>query len=396
MKSFLLIVLIFLFATFSEASNHKSNSDSLAGNQVDNCNINQILILNAGYICDFAGNMMGGKSKGTVFLGKANIDLSFTTQNIGLWRGGEFFFNGAATHGQSPTEKLTGDFQVISNIDAGGDYIFIQEFWYKQSFNAFDLTIGLQDLNASFVSSDNSGMFINSSFGIASVISANVPTSIFPLTTLGVIGKLSLSESIDFRFAVFDGKPTSFSENKYNASWKLKKEDGGLFISELNYSRKRMSGESCYKVGFYYHTGYSEKHSETEQLSVVFTENYGFYMITDHILARRNRRSVGIFSQLAYSPSSINTHHLYIGLGTNIKGLFKQKPDVEIGTAIAFADFKNQTNHTHETIFELYCNIPLFSNFYVQPDMQYVLNPLGTEMELNNALVGMLRFGFLI
>lgn len=396
MKSLLSIILFVLSAIYSEASNHKANSDSLAGNQIDNYSINQVLILNAGYIGDFAGNMMGGKSKGTVFLGMANIDLSFTTDNIGLWRGGELYFNGAATHGQSPTEKLTGDFQVISNIDASGDYIFIQEFWYKQIFNKLELTLGLQDMNASFVSSDNSGMFINSSFGIASVISANVPTSIFPLTTLGIIGKFSLSESIDFGFAVFDGKPTSFSENKYNASWKLKKEDGVLFISEMNYSRNSTNGVSCYKAGFYYHTGYSEKDYETEQLSVAFAENYGFYLLADHTLVRHNKRSVGIFSQLAYSPPSINTHHLYIGLGTNIKGLFKQKPDVEIGTAIAFADFKNQTNHSHETIFELYCNIPFFCNFYIQPDIQYVLNPLGTEMDLNNALAGILRFGFSI
>jgi len=33
------------------------------------------------------------------------------------------------------------------------------------------------------------------------------------------------------------------------------------------------------------------------------------------------------------------------------------------------------------------------NNIYLKPDIQYIINPAGTAIRLNNALVGFVRFG---
>ena len=164
--------------------------------------------------------------------------MGFDTQNAGLWNGGQFFINGAVTHGRSPSELLTGDFQVISNIDAG-DHIYIHEFWYRHSYKGFGITLGLQDVNVEFAGTENGSMFINSSFGIPPVISDNIPVPIFPLTALGITAKLELIGSISLKAAIYDGCPTAFEHNVYNTNWHLNTDDGTLAIAEIQWSTAR-------------------------------------------------------------------------------------------------------------------------------------------------------------
>jgi porin len=173
--------------------------------------INNIKIFTheASYIGDVIGNVSGGKKTGALFLGMANIKIGFETKNLGLWKGGEFFLNGASTHGGTPSEKLLGDFQVASNIEAG-NHTYLHELWYKHSFETFEIVIGLQDLNAEFVTSEYAGSFINSSFGIPSLIADNIPVPIFPLTALGIAGKFKISEDVAIQAAIFDGLPEDF------------------------------------------------------------------------------------------------------------------------------------------------------------------------------------------
>lgn len=87
--------------------------------------------------------MYGGIKTGTVYLGMANLKISFDTKGAKLWKGGQLFINGAVTHGKSPSELLVGDFQAVSNIDAG-DHIYIHELWYKHQFKQFEIIFGLQ------------------------------------------------------------------------------------------------------------------------------------------------------------------------------------------------------------------------------------------------------------
>ena len=96
------------------------------------------------------------------------------------------------------------------------------------------------------------------------------------------------------------------------------------------------------------------------------------------------------FAQLAFCPKRENLNNFNIGGGLNLYAPFKRKNDV---TGIAFTTAKfDKGIHKYETAIETFYIIQFTENISLQPDIQYVINPSGTDEKLKNALVGFLRF----
>jgi porin len=380
-RTFLYIICLFLFI------GHKASSNNISGG-----NSAGAFDFEASYLGDFYWNMDGGIRNGAGFLGMANLKLGFETERAGWWKGGRFFVNGATTHGKSPSENYTGDFQVVSNIDAG-DLIYLHEVWFRQQFENISLIIGIQDLNVDFVSCDNASLFLNSSFGIPPVISDNVPVPIFPLTGLGISANWMISEKISCLAAVFEGNPTEFEFDKYNTNWSFRREDGLLSITEFQFLDMIGKNPSIVKAGAYLHSGSLAKFDEAgNELSG--GRNYGFYLLADKNLWQSNTedKRLDMFVQVAVSPGKLNNHNLYIGGGFNYYGIFKPERGDVMGLAVANANFHNRL-HKHETTIELFYKTNLNPIISIQPDIQYVISPAGGEQKLKNALIGFLRLG---
>ena len=342
------------------------------------------------YAADLVNNISGGIKKGSAYLGMANIKFRINTQNAGLWNGGEFFVNAANTHGATPSADLIGDFQTASNLEAG-NITYLHELHYKQNFGKFTTIIGLHDLCSDFVSSENAAFYINSSFGVPSTISSNLPTPIFPLTAIGMQLHYRFSEKITAKFAIFDGLPDDFDINPHNLKWRLRKEDGYLTFSELNLSNIINGHHSYFKIGYYYHNGHKQLTEEEKTISI--PANYGFYLIADQqIFEKSNGKKLAAFSQFSISPSSLNDNWYYIGLGINYHGLIKKRNNDIIGFALAHSGCKNKL-HKHESAFSLTYKAELANHFFIQPDIQYIINPSGTETYINHAFLINLRFG---
>jgi porin len=370
-----LLPLIFGFTFTSIASNSVSSAS------VD---IDGPFEMEASYIADFYGNFSGGLNTGIGYLGMANLKIGFDIEQAGWWRGGSFFINGASTHGKSPTENFVGDFQVVSNIDAG-DLIYLHELWYKQVLGNVEMHFGLQDLNAQFVASENGGYYLNSSFGIPPVISSNVPVPIFPLTGLGASLSWAVNDKVLLQGAVFDGSPTDFDENPYNLKWSINRDEGLLLIAEGHYTTKIAQKQGTYQLGTYYHTGIVNS----------FSRNYGFYLLADQTLWQdSDEQKIDFFGQFAFSPGSINTHNLYVGAGLNYHGLIKGEHSNTLGVAFAHAGF-HRAFHKHETLVEAFFNYQLNNSISLQPDIQFVISPAGLTRKLENATIGFVRMEIL-
>ncbi len=350
------------------------------------------LTFEASYLGDLCSNAKGGIKTGVGYLGMANLRVGFSTESAKLWKGGNFFINGAATHGDTPSSKYIGDFQVASNIEAG-NHIYLHEFWYKQSFSRFEFTLGLQDMNVDYIASENGGLFLNSSFGIPALVSDNIPVPIFPLTNLGISARVNISDAFAFQTALFDGCPTDFTKNTYNTNWNLDSRDGAFMISELQFtsSIKKMVG--TFKAGYYYHTGHVQQLEDGSE-EEVFKHNYGFYAIADQQIwqSSGSGRTMSIFSQFAISPKAINNLHYYMGGGLSFSGLLKRFENT-LGLAFAHSKFHAAALGS-ETAIELFYKMQITKNVSIQPDFQYIINPMGYERKLDNALVAIMRVGF--
>ncbi|NLU38930.1 MAG: carbohydrate porin [Bacteroidales bacterium] len=378
--SFIPLILGFTLSTIA--------SNSVTSTSVE---IEGPLELEATYIGDIYNNFSGGLKTGGGFLGMANLKIGFDTEKANWWKGGRFFVNGASTHGKSPTENYTGDFQVVSNIDAG-NLIYLHELWFKQSINRLEFTVGLQDMNATFVASDNGSYYLNSSFGVPPVISGNIPVPIFPLTGLGLSAIWNINDNVSWLAAMFDGSPTDFENNPYNLYWDWDEDDGLFIISEFDYTRTINEFSGTYKGGFYYHTGGFED-DELGLKSQTIDRNFGFYFIGDQTIWRLNEnKKIDLFTQLAWSPGSINSHNFYAGGGFNFHGLLEGDHENTLGVAVAHAGF-HRSFQKHETVIETFFKYQLNNYISLQPDFQLIINPASAEEKLNNALIGFIRVG---
>ncbi len=86
------------------------------------------LYFGASYTGDVVSNFSGGIKRGTNYLGFATLQAGFDTQKAGWWKGGESFVKLANTHGDEPSATLIGNFQGVSNIEAG-NITWLYEFW---------------------------------------------------------------------------------------------------------------------------------------------------------------------------------------------------------------------------------------------------------------------------
>ena len=365
----------------------------------------------ASYLGDFVSNIKGGIKTGSVYLGLVDLGLGFDTEKAGLWNGGEIFIHAQNTHGGLASGNLIGDIQVPSNIE-NGNFTYLYELWYKQSFGKFSILAGVNDLNAEFAASEYGGLFLNSAFGIHSSIALNVPVSIFPKTSLGMTFTYEHSAAITLRMAVYDGDPGSLDDDPHNFNWSISKEEGLFSIGELQYDLKRKENKNTiqkegiligtYKVGAYFHSGTFEN----SPVGISRKGNYGLYLIADQVIIPRSsysNRSLSAFTQMGWSPADRNANNFYLGTGINVHGLLFGRYHDILGVGIAHAKITTEIPGfnsemipgmvsiiTAETALEISYKVQIIDQIAIQPGLHYIINP-GAVEGLDNAIVPTIR-----
>ncbi len=358
-------------------------------NAIENIELtNSPFSVEGSYVGEGVANFSGGIKTGTAYLGMATIRMGFDAEKAKLWKGGFFFTNLANTHGDKPSETMIGDFQVASNIEAG-DHTYIQELWYAQQLRNLKIIVGLQDLNVEMANSEHGALYRNSSFGVHSTISNNVPAPVFPLTSPGITFSWNFLPKWNWHTAIYDGTPLDFDRNPHNLIWNFSPQDGVLIVNELQ--REAIfydHPKGNYKLGSYFH---DHKLTDQEIADGLSGVNYGFYAVADQMICEKNeKQGIGIFAQVSFSPKVQNDHSYYFGGGVNCYGIDKRENDV-LGLAVAHAGFRHEKKE--ETIIELTYKAVLGEYIYLQPNFQYIIHPAGTGEVLKNASVVTLRFG---
>ncbi len=350
--------------------------------------------LNATYKGDFVSNFSGGIKSGLTYLGLADLYINFDTEKAGIWKGGNFLIRGANSHGGEPSADLVGDFQAVSNIEAG-NHTFLYELWYEQTFSNVTATFGLQDLNAEFANSNTAATFLNSSFGIHSVISDNILAPIFPLTSPGITICWEVTDKLNLKTAIYKGCPIDFDKNSYNLKWNLNHLQGLLWVTESQFLwTSGIQGKSnVLKAGVFFHQHCPESEVVNIETGNKLTYDYGFYLVGEHQISANedNDRGLRVFYQLGVSPR--NDNFGYTGTGCSYKDLLSKQGTDILGLAVARGLLTKESGRDEAT-FELTYKAQLTDQIYLQPDLQYVVHPGGTDMQLKNASVGLLRLGF--
>jgi porin len=351
-------------------------------------------------IGDFVVNFHGGIKTGTTYIGLESFSLLFDTEKAGLWKGGNLFIHALNTHGLGPSETLTGDLQVFSNIEAG-NYTGLYEYYYSQEIGNFSAIIGQHDMNSEFAGTKYGGTFINSSFGIVPSISLNVPVSIYPVAAPCLLFKYN-SHNFTYKIAVYDGDPGNFETNRYDLQWSISPGQGFLTIGEVQYNRfKKENLIGMYKMGSYYHSGTFINYADT---LLTKKGNYGLYFIADQALFASSLnagRGLCFFIQTGIAPSAFNRFDYYVGGGLRYHGILPKRYYDELGLAFAhisqgkyYVDLYEEALR-YETALEMTYKFQFGEHYSIQPSMQYIITP-GAVSGVENALVGLIRLNVVL
>jgi porin len=361
--------------------------------------------ISAEYTGEGMGDLVGGIKTGTTYEGLLRLGLMLDLGKLVCWKGATFYVSSLYPHGEGISQDYSGDFNIASNITAYNSFR-LDELWLDQKFlpdQTLSIRIGQLASDVEFLLSATSALFVNAAFGTMPTISFNNNLPIYPFGGLGIRVAYTPANGWFARAGVFDGNPGDPSTvNKYGVAFHLNLSGGVIVLAETGYAinssadSKGLAG--YYKIGAWYDS-YPE---ETPQIRSQHNSDAGFCAIVDQMIYRKSDIAPGsltAFFRISAAPDQhINLVPFYVDGGFNLDGPFHSRAKDVFGMALGYtrlSDHFTPVNTTirsgHETVFETTYKIQINDHLFLQPDIQYILNP-GGYPHLDNALVAVVRF----
>ncbi len=347
------------------------------------------LKIGAAYTGDVWSNVSGGLARGERYLDNLDLTLEADLEALAGWEGARIFVYGLYNNGKSLSE-LTGDAQVISNIETGVRAVRLYEAWIEQDFgDGASIKAGLYDLNSEFDALEASGLFLGSAHGIGTDFSQsgeNAP-SIFPVTSLAVRFQAEITPRWTIRAALLDAVPGD-PERPRRTTVKLSEDEGALGVAEVELSipgGKLLAGYWRYTSSFdTWDGGRSDS-------------NDGFYLRGETRLISDGEEGRGLdgFFRLGAADGAINMFDRFASAGLVYTGPFAQRPEDQLGLGVAAAfasdNYRDATPLTDkaEVAVELTYSAAITPWLQLQPNLQYVVNPSLDPFTENALAVGM-------
>lgn len=309
----------------------------------------------AGVDSEFVDDLSGGLHRGSTRDTLLQAGMSVRHGPLG----GLFHVSVERIISGRPSQRLIGDIQTASNIDAG-DATRVYELWYARHLGpALRLRAGLVDLNQAFLVTPDAGLFLNSSFGIMPSLTANAASSIYPQPGLGAM--LHWRDRIGSgRVGVFQGQPQQRGRPLHR---------GELLIAQHGWRWLQL--------------GAWRYHSHADGMR---RRDWGLYGLADATLTRRPGWSVAGFAQWGGARGGPLGVRSYLGGGLVLTGIGHRSDD-QLGLALARAHVAGAGT---ETSTELSYALALDRQLVLQPDLQYIRHPSGRR-DIGHATVFMLR-----
>jgi len=390
--------------------------------------------LNGQLINDMLWNTTGGNSPGGADIGLLQFGMDADLQKLIGLPGGTFHNSWLWIYGRNPSGYV-GDAFGVSGLSAS-PALRCYELWYQQAFagNAFSLRAGLLAVDTDFVLSDTAALFVNSSFGLANLASFNLANSgpIYPMATPGVRLEINPTGWLTLHSVFAQANPFGQQENLHNFNWNFGSSGGLLSINEARVDWKtlfRTGLPGTAKAGFWIQNGPAPMLPEEFSFCAPSNLQYstGFYGILDQALYRvptgaRNSRAgtafpardeavvpepddaaplgLNAFTRAGFCPQPDNPMSLFVDGGLVYTGLFPSRKADRLGLAFAYGQVSSGYRSlaaqeglpgaSFEAVSELTYSIQMTPAVTLQPDLQYVLHPGGTQ-QYGNALVAGFR-----
>ena len=398
-------------------------------------------VLSAQSVSDLLGNTTGGAATGTTYSGLLNMGLAVDLQKAAGWEGASFKNTWLWLYGSNLSSQYIGNALNASSI-AGFPGFRCYEFWFQQNLfhDVLSVRSGLLGLDTEFMSSDTASLFVNSTFGAPGLFTLDMPNSgpTYPMATLGVRLALQPCSWLTLRSALSQANPFTQQQNARGFNWNFGPAGGLLSLNEAVVSwnkepqAKGLPGTA--KAGFWLQSGQNPTDSDSADVTTfafASPENRayssGFYGIIDQQLyavtskpspsdgknaveggknssaqassdSTGSGRGLSSFVRIGFSPQTDSPAGFYSDTGLVYTGLIPTRASDRLGFAFGYARMGNQYASLgsvsglpgvgYEAVSELSYSVQVSPAISIQPDLQYIIHPGGSQLYGNAFVVG--------
>jgi porin len=363
------------------------------------------------YTAEVAGNPLGGERQHVRYTHDLALTLLADLGKLAPWLGDTWFIASMSNRaGESNSARDIGNEFAVQQLFGGQTTRLVHLALGKRFLDGkLDFVAGRLNALDDFITSplycdSQNGALCGNPLGIPE----NVNLSSWPNTTWGTRARWLLHPGAYVMGGVYNAVQ-GFRANKYHGvDFSIRDDSGVVGIGELGLMPHHFDGMSPtelpghYKIGAYY---------DTEPLTVFRTQTtrrgtQGFYVGFDQMVFQeegtRGQQALTAFAAYTWAPDDVNRFTQFVMWGAVYVGLIPERDDDVTGLFGAWGQVSGDlaahqaaAGHRpqdYEIVLELNHRVNLLPWFYVQPDVQGILNP-GGRGNIDDALVLAVQFG---
>lgn len=350
------------------------------------------------YMADLLGNPVGGQRQDFAYAGDLGLYLDVDFERLLGLRGVQMHTAAAWSTGYDLSAEAIGNTFTAAQIFSGDSIrlytLAIEQFLFDDRLSVL---VGRLSTADDFMTSPLYNTFVSSAFNNepGSVL-INVPGfTMYPLSTWGARIWAQPHEQFYVMAGVYNNNTDLARNSAHGVDFSL---DGSVFVvTEMGYHHNQNGSATglpgTYKVGAYYDA--SRLADLRSSLAGTRRGSYGLYFLIDQMVYREG----GMGSQQGLTPfvgvmlapwEHRNPLPFFVMTGLVYQGLFPDRDNDTTSFGMAYGQFSTDLDDTmYEVVLEWSHTFMVAPWIMLQPDVQYIIQPGGTDAVPNAVVLGL-------
>lgn len=387
--------------------------------------------ISATYGNNIAGNVTGGKSRGFTYADNFGFGVELDMNKLVGWQGATLTVSGLNRDGTSLSQDYIGNQFTVQQIYGGSAVMFYALALDQRLFDdKVSIKIGRFATGDDFASSPIYWLYMNNGIdGNPQALPVNTQFSAYPWAVWAARLKVQPTPEWNGMLGVYQVSNRVFDRAYHGLDWSIRPNDGVLVISQIGWTPElfkkpvpknttndgktvvKKDGKSFkepvsetemkglpghYWFGAYWSPWEFSQFGTTEKA----TNSYGFYWHLDQMVyqeAPGSDQGLTVWSAFVLSPQqNIAKLPFQVNAGLAYQGLIPTRDTDWTTFGIVYGKFSRNYARTvdaldqgypsYELVLEWGYKVQITKFAFVQPDVQWVINPGGTG-DIPNALV---------
>jgi porin len=386
------------------------------------------------YTNNIAGNVVGGKQRSATYTDNIGFGIEFDFEKLIGWNGATFTVSALNRSGQSLSQIAIGNQFTVQQV-YGNQTIMYYALAFEQQLldDRLSIKIGRMAAGDEFASSPFYWLYMNNGIdGNPQSLPVNTQFSTYPSATWGARLRIDPTPEFNAMAGVYQTSPRYGFRSDHGLNMGFTDEDGVILISQVGWTpelfkrevpvdtaptadakstvdgksdaksfKESVPGEMKGLPGHYWFGAYFSPWDYAQFGSTeTATNSYGFYWHADQMVFQESPGSdqgLTLWSAVVLSPQqNIAKLPFQVNGGMTYQGLIPTREADQTIFGVVYGQFSDDyaavTEATagghpdYELVFEWGYRVQLSKFLYVQPNVQYVINP-GGAYNIPNALV---------